>query len=217
MRRAIRTDITVVNSNLGACARDAIRMASNLGRDDPGVVDTVTGPNSHGLMIQGGGANDDMTSRSNLFRDIGSIGILLGGATDVRLYANAFARAGGTDTVEWKAGATGTIDSAVVYDAAGAVPQPWCQDATSRPSHGYNLAWGGRLLSDEASGLNADPRFRHPDGTLDAGRDDDFQISDPGSPAIDRGNPAITGRSDILGRPIFNFRVDEGALEHAPD
>ena len=78
---------------------------------DRNVVDTVSGPDSHGLMIQGGSANSMLTIASNLFRDIGSIGLLLDGATNVELSTNTFARAGGMDTLEWKAGASGTIDS----------------------------------------------------------------------------------------------------------
>jgi hypothetical protein len=180
------------------------------------VVDTITGSNSHGLMVHGGAVNHDLTIRSNLFRDIGSIGILLGGAVDVRVYANTFVRAGGIDTLEWKDGATGTIDSNIFYAVTSAGSEPWYQDAMSNPSDIYNLAWGGTLLSDEPSGLNADPIFHEPDGTLDADPDDDFRIMDPSSPAVDRGNPAITSRIDVLGRPIFNFRVDEGAFEYAP-
>jgi copper-binding protein NosD len=298
------TDIRVINSNLGPCARDAIRIAANVGRHDTAVaiqgntlhdqrwnactcymrggrftdnlvenvgndalelwgdsnlvrhnvfralesdanhndvlqtwqiasdlatgdpltnfvferniVDTVIGPNSHGLMVQGGAVNHELTIRSNLFRDVGSIGILLDGATEAKVYANTFVRAGTIDTLEWKAGATGTIDSNIFYAATSAGSQPWYQDATSRVSHAFNLAWGGRLLSDETSGLNADPRFYDPDGRLDANRDNDFRILDPSSPAVDRGNPAITSRLDILGRPIFNLRVDEGAYEYAP-
>jgi hypothetical protein len=300
------TDLRVINSKLGACARDAIRMAFNLGRHDTAVriqgntlhdsawnactcymrggrfvdnlvqnigndaldlwgdsnlarhnvfrdldggdvnhndvlqtwqiasdpatgdpptnfvferniVDTVTGSNAHGLMVQGGAVNHELTIRSNLFRDIGSIGILLDGATEVKASANTFVRAGALDTLEWKAGATGTIDSNIFYAAASAGSQPWYQDATSSPSHVYNLAWGGRLLSDEPSGLNGDPLFHDPDGTLDSDRDGDFRILDPSSPAVDRGNPAITSRTDILGRSIFNFHVDQGAFEYAPD
>jgi hypothetical protein len=178
------------------------------------IVDTVTGPNSHGLMIQGGGANDDLTIRSNLFRDIGSIGILLAGATNVRLYANTFVRAGQLDTVEWKHGATGTIDSNIFYDAASAGAQPWYRDATSSPRHVFNLAWGGKLLSDEPTGLNADPKFHDPHGTRDTDRDNDFRILDATSPAVDHGNPSITNRIDILGHPIYNSRVDDGAFEY---
>lgn len=182
---------------------------------DRNIVDTVSGPDSHGLMIQGGSANNALTIESNLFRDIGSIGLLLDGATNVEISTNTFARAGGMDTLEWKAGATGTIDSNVFYQAASVGTQPWYQDATSSPSHAYNLAWGGKLLSDEATGLNTNPKLYDPSGTRDSDRDNDFLIRRANSPAIDHGNPAITSRIDILGHPIFNIRVDNGAFEYA--
>jgi hypothetical protein len=165
-------------------------------------------------MIRGGSANNRLSIRSNLFRDIGSIGLLLDGAAGVDVTANTFVRAGANDMMEWKAGASGRIDSNVLYDAAGAGGRPWYQDAASSPSHAYNLAWGGDLLSDEPTGLNADPRFYDPGGTLTAARDDDFRILDPDSPAIDHGNPAITNRVDVLGQGIVNRRVDDGAFEY---
>ena len=136
---------------------------------DRNVVDTVGGPHSHGFMIGGGSANHALTIDSNLFRDIGSIGMLFDGAVNVELRANTFVRAGGLDTLEWKGGATGTIDSNVLYQAASSGPQPWYQDLSSHPSHAYNLAWGGKLLSDEATGLNVDPEFYDPDGALRRG------------------------------------------------
>jgi hypothetical protein len=178
------------------------------------IIDTVEGPDSHALMFRGGSANNGLAIRSNLFRDIGSIGMLLDGAANVSLLANTFVRAGGMDTIEWKAGATGTIDSNIFDHAASAGTQPWYQDATSKPRHVHNLAWGGKLLSDEPSGLNADPRFNDPDGTLDTARDNDFQLKRR-SPAIDHGNPSATNRIDILGRGIVNLRVDDGAFEYA--
>lgn len=181
------------------------------------IIDTVSGPDSHGLMIRGGSANNGLTIRSNLFRDIGSIGMLLDGATNVSVFANTFVRAGGMDTIEWKAGATGTIDSNILYQAASAGTQPWYQDATSNPRHVYNVAWGGKLLSDEETGLNADPEFYDPDGELDTDRDNDFWLSNATSPAVDHGNPSSANRIDILGRPIFNLRVDDGAFEYAAD
>ena len=184
---------------------------------DRNVVDTVSGPDSHGLMILGGSANNALTIESNLFRDIGSIGLLLDGATNIAINTNTFARAGAMDTLEWKAGASGTIDSNVFYRAASVGQQPWYQDATSRPSHAYNLAWGGKLLSDEATGLNANPKLYDPNGTRDSDRDNDFWIRTASSPAIDHGNPSITSRIDILGHPIFNIRVDDGAFEYAAD
>jgi hypothetical protein len=178
------------------------------------IIDTVSGPDSHALMIRGGRANDGLAIRSNLFRDIGSIGVLLDGAANVSLLANTFVRAGGMDTIEFKAGATGTIDSNIFYQAASAGAQPWYQDATSKPRHVYNLAWGGTLLSDEPSGRNADPRFNDPNGTLDTARDNDFKLN-ASSAAIDRGNPSVANRIDILGRAIVNRRVDAGAFEYA--
>jgi hypothetical protein len=298
------TDIAIVNSTIGACARDAIRMAYNRGRHDTGVViqgntlhdtvwnactcylrggliadntvrsvsndaldlwgsanvvrhntfsnlnpnpttnhndvvqtwqipsdpatgdpltnllfednviDTVTGHDAHGFMIQGGSANSGLTIRSNLFRDIGSIGILLDGAANVGISTNTFVRAGGMDTVEWKAGASGTMDSNIFYQAASAGTQPWYQDATSSPSHLYNVAWGGKLLSDETTGANADPRFYDPNGTLDTDRTNDFSLGTAASPAVDHGDPSITSRIDLLGRPIYNSRVDAGAFEY---
>ena len=130
--------------------------------------------------------------------------------------ANTFVRAGTTNTVEWKGGATGTIDSNVLYQAASSGPQPWYQDPSSNPSHAYNLAWGGKLLSDEATGLNADPDFYDPDGKLDTDRLDDFSLS-AGSPAVDRGDPSVTSRIDILGHSISGFRLDVGAFERPAD
>ena len=179
---------------------------------DRNVVDTVSGPDSHGLMIQGGSANHGLTISSNLFRDIGSIGMRFDGAAAVGLYANTLVRAGGTDTVEWTGGASGRIDSNVLYDAASAGPQPWYQDPSSRLSHAYNLAWGGKLLSDEWTGVNADPQFRDPDGTLNSMRVDDYSLN-AGSPAVDRGNPFVRRRIDLLGNPISGFRLDIGAFE----
>jgi hypothetical protein len=175
------------------------------------VIDTVAGPDSHALMIHGS-ANRRLTVRSNLIRDIGSIGMLFDGAGDVDLSANTFAAAGRTDTIEWKGGASGTISSNVFFRAVSAGPQPWHQELGSDPSHAYNLAWGGKLISDEATGINADPRFRDPDGTNSV-RLDDYSLDD-GSPAIDRGDPAVTERVDLLGNPIAGFRLDVGALEH---
>jgi hypothetical protein len=180
---------------------------------DRNVVDTVTGAHSHGFMIGGGNANNALTIESNLFRDIGSIGMLFDGAVNVGLVANTFVRAGGIDTVEWKGGATGTIDSTVLYQAASSGPQPWYQDLSSHPSHAYNLAWGGKLLSDEATGLNADPQFYDPDGALNTDRLDDFSLR-AGSQAVDRGNPSITSRIDIPGHSISGFRLDIGAFEY---
>jgi hypothetical protein len=182
-------------------------------RFDRNVVDTVAGPDSHGLMIRGGSANQALTIESNLFRDIGSIGMLFDGAVNVELDANTFVRAGGVDTVQWKGGTTGTIDSNVLYQAASSGPQPWYQDLSSHPSHAYNLAWGGKLLFDEASGLNADPQFSDPDGARDTDRLDDFSLR-ARSPAVNRGNPSIMSRIDIPGRSISGFRVDIGAFEH---
>jgi len=178
------------------------------------VIDTVSGPDSHGLMIGGGSLNHDFSIRSNLFRDIGSIGMLFSGTGDVTLLANTFARAGGLDTVEWKLGASGTIDSDIFYEAASVGSQPWYQDSSSAPPHLYNLAWGGALLADEPTGVNADPLFADPDGT-DGDRDNDFQLGDPGSPAIDHGDPAVDSRLDILGTPIQGSAVDDGAFEYA--
>lgn len=179
---------------------------------DRNVVDTVAGPDSHGFMIGGGSANKALTIDSNLFRDIGSIGMLFDGALSVELRANTFVRAGGVDTVQWKGGATGTIDSNVLYQAASYGPQPWYQDPSSHPSHAYNLAWGGKLLSDEATGVNADPRFYDPDGALDTDRLDDYSLS-AGSQAVDRGDPSVISRIDITGRSISGFRLDIGAFE----
>ena len=90
--------------------------------------------------------------------------------------------------------------------------EPWYQDSSSAPTDEYNLAWGGQLLVDEPSGINADPLFTDPTGA-DGDRDDDFQLGDPSSPAIDAGDPAVTSRSDILGNPIQNGRMDIGAFE----
>jgi adhesin HecA-like repeat protein len=177
------------------------------------VIDTVTGHDAHGLMIQGGKANNGLAIRSNLFRDIGSIGMLLDGAGNVSISTNTFVRAGGMDTVEWKAGATGTLDSNIFYQAASAGTQPWYQDASSNPSHLYNLAWGGKLLANEPTGVNADPQFYDPNGTRDTDRLDDFSLGNASSPAVDHGNPSITSRIDLLGRPIYNSRVDDGAFE----
>jgi Right handed beta helix region len=177
------------------------------------IIDTVSGPDSHGLMIHGGAANHDLMIRSNLFRDIGSIGMLIDGATGVSVVNNTFARAGGLDTAEWFNGATGTIDSNIFYDAASVGSQPWYQDATSSPEHAYNLAWGGALLADEPSGQNADPLFSDPDGA-DDNRDDDYQLSNASSPAVDHGDPAIYYRRDILGNPISGAAVDDGAFEY---
>jgi hypothetical protein len=178
------------------------------------IIDTVSGPDSHGLMIRGGSVNHDIVVRSNLFRDIGSIGLLLDGTNDVTLLGNTFARAGGLDTVEWLAGASGTIDSNIFFDAASVGTEPWYQDSASDPSDLYNLAWGGQLLVDEPTGVNADPLFADPDGT-NGDRDDDFQIGDPESPAIDHGDPAVTSRLDILGTPIQGSAMDDGAFEYA--
>jgi Right handed beta helix region len=180
---------------------------------DRNVVDTVAGPDSHGLMIRGGSANNALTIESNLFRDIGSIGMLFDGAVNVRLYANTFVRAGATDSVEWKDGSSGAIRSNLLYQAVSAGPQPWYRDLSSNPSHAYNLAWGGKLLSDEATGLNADPQFYDREGTLDTDRLDDFSLS-AGSPAVDRGDPSVASRIDIPGRSISGFRLDIGAFEH---
>lgn len=177
------------------------------------VIDTVSGPDSHGLVIRGEG-NGGLTIESNLFRDVGSFGALIDGATDVDFVANTFARAGAMDAIEWKDGATGSMDSNVFYGIGGSRPDPWYQDATSSPDHRYNLAWGGRLLSDEDTGINADPAFADPDGVLDDDRANDFQILDPSSPAIDHGDPAIAYRVDLLGAGIFNGRVDAGAFEY---
>jgi len=178
------------------------------------VIDTVAGPDSHGLMINGGSANSGLNIRSNLFRDIGSIGALFAATANVTVFANTFAHAGSNDTIEWKRGATGTMDSNIFYDAASAGSEPWYQDATSNPRRTNNLAWGGQLLASDASGQNADPRFQDPDGALDGDRSDDFWLS-PGSPAIDHGNPSVTNRIDIIGRPIMNFGLDQGAYEAA--
>jgi Right handed beta helix region len=298
------TDIQVLNSDVGPCPRDAIRMAYNVGRHDTGVViqgneieqigwnactcymdgglfadnrvhdisndaldlwgdsnvvtrnvfrdlianpasnhndvlqtwqvagdpatgdpltnldfsrnviDTVSGDNAHGLMIGGGPANHDLSIRSNLFRDIGSIGMLFAGTTGVDVVGNTFARAGGMDTAEWLSGAGGTIDSNIFYDAVSFGLDPWYDDATSAPEHQYNLAWGGALLSDEPTGQNADPLFLDPDGD-DDDRDDDYQLGDPASPAIDAGNPAITAREDLQGNPIQGDAMDAGAFEYA--
>jgi Right handed beta helix region len=177
------------------------------------IIDTVSGPDSHGLMIRGGAVNGGLVVRSNLFRDIGSIGMLLDGASNVTLLGNTFARAGGLDTVEWLSGATGTMDSNIFYDAASVGADPWYQDASSSPTSEFNLAWGGQLLTDESSGINADPLFADPDGAND-NRDDDYQLGDPASPAIDAGDPDVTSRLDIFGNPIQDGRMDIGAFEY---
>lgn len=176
------------------------------------IIDTVSGPDSHGLMIHGGPANHDFMIRSNLFRDIGSIGMLLDGVGNVNVVGNTFAHAGGMDTAEWFNGATGTIDSNIFYDGASAGTQPWYQDSTSNPQHFYNLAWGGVLLADEPSGQNADPLFADPDGA-DGDRDDDYQLSGA-SPAIDHGDPGIFYRRDVLGNSIHGAAMDDGAFEY---
>jgi len=173
----------------------------------------VSGANSHGLMIQGGSANHDLTINSNLFRDIGSIGMLIDGATNVDVVGNTFARAGGMDTAEWFHNATGTIDSNIFYQAASYGSDPWYQDPTSSPDHGYNLAWGGALLADEPTGQNADPLFEDPAGT-DGDRDNDYEIGDASSPAIDAGDPGISSRVDLLGNSIQGDAMDDGAFEY---
>jgi hypothetical protein len=297
------TDIQILNSDLGPCARDAIRMAFNRGRHDTGVIiggntlhdiggngctcymrggrfadniverigndaldlwgdsnlvshnvfqdlaprgdnhndvletwqnprdpatgdpltnlvferniiDTVKGPNSHGLLIKGGGENRRLTIRSNLLRDIGSIGILLAGARDVSLFANTFARAGRLDTVEWKHGATGSMDSNIFYGAAGVDAEPWFSDRASHPLHRYNLAWAGKPLVGEPTGLNADPKFYDPSGRRDNDRGNDFRILDSTSAAIDHGDPSTAQRIDIRGAPIHGRGVDDGAFEY---
>lgn len=180
------------------------------------IIDSVKGPDAHGLMIHGGSANDNLSIRSNLFRDIGSLGMLLDGTTDADVFANTFVRAGGLDTVEWKAGASGRLDSNIFYEAASAGGQPWYQDVASSPLHSYNLAWGGALISGELGGLNADPQFYDAGGT-DANRDDDFWLSAATSPAVDHGNPWTTNRIDVLGRPVNNEHVDNGAFEYYGD
>jgi pimeloyl-ACP methyl ester carboxylesterase len=185
---------SVVAQELALRRPDLVRSLTLVGTGDPltnlvfdrNVIDTVAGSHSHGLMIGGGSVNNALTIESNLFRDIGSIGMLFEGAVNVGLNANTFVRAGTANTVEWKGGATGTIDSNVLYQAASSGPQPWYQDPSSNPSHAYNLAWGGKLLSDEATGLNADPDFYDPDGKRGRDRLDDFSLS-AGSPAVDRG------------------------------
>lgn len=178
------------------------------------IIDTVSGANSHGLMIGGGSLNHDLVIRSNLFRDVGSIGMLFSGTNGVTLLGNTFARAGGLDTVEWLYGANGTIDSNIFFDAASVGAEPWYQDSTSTVADLYNLAWGGQLLAGEPTGVDADPLFADPDGT-NGDRDDDFQIGDPASPAIDHGDPAVTSRLDILGTPIQGSAMDDGAFEYA--
>jgi hypothetical protein len=163
-------------------------------------------------MIGGGSANNTLTIESNLLRDIGSIGMLFEGAVNVGLHANTFVRAGTANTIEWKGGATGTVASNVLYQAASSGAQPWYEGPSSNPSHAYNLAWGGKLLTDEATGLNADPQFFDPDGNLDTDRLDDFNLS-AGSPAVDRGDPSVTSRIDILGHSIAGGRLDVGGFE----
>jgi hypothetical protein len=176
------------------------------------VVDTVGGADAHGLMIRGGAANAGLTVRSNLFRDVGSIGMLFDGTADVTVLANTFVRAGAMDTMEWKAGATGSIDSNVFFEGASAGSEPWYRDDTSDPGHAYNLAWGGALLEDEDTGINADPLFMDPNGDRDADRDNDFRPT-PSSPLVDNGDPAVTDRVDIDGEPISGGRLDIGAYE----
>jgi hypothetical protein len=38
-----------------------------------------------------------------------------------------------------------------------------------------------------------------------------------GSPAVDRGDPFVTSRIDILGHSISGFRLDAGAFERPAD
>jgi hypothetical protein len=62
-------------------------------------------------------------------------------------------------------------------------------------------AWGGKLLSAEPTGLNADPRFYDPNGTRDTNRDNDFRILGATSPAMTAATPS-TSRIDIRGHRV---------------
>lgn len=91
----------------------------------------------------------------------------------------------------------------IFYAAAGSHTQPWYHDATStRGTAALQPRVGRQILSDEPTGLNADPRFYDPHGTRDTNRDNDFRILDATSPVVDHGSPASANRIDILGHRV---------------
>jgi Right handed beta helix region/Protein of unknown function (DUF1565) len=163
-------------------------------------VRNIAGSNAHGIMAEGPG-HHDWAIRSNVWHTIGSYGMIFGccgspGMLNVLVYNNTFVKVAGADTIEYQAGATGTVAHNIFYDCRN----PLSISSGSRAAHDYNLSGGSTPVLSEAHPVNADPMF----------------VNNSGSPAIDRGdNGSLISpvrSQDLDGYPTMRV-ADIGAYE----
>jgi hypothetical protein len=122
---------------------------------------------------------------------------------NVRVYNNTFVKVAGADTVEYQAGATGTVANNIFHDSRN----PLYVSSGSSAAHDYNLSGGSTPVLSEAHAVNADPVFVNTSGN--------FHLQS-GSPAIDGGdNGSLISpvrSQDLDGYPTMRV-ADIGAYE----
>jgi hypothetical protein len=159
-------------------------------------IENVTGPDSHGFMIEG--INSNLTIRDNLWSNIGSSAAdLQGSQSNVWFLRNTFVDTG---PISFSSkGGSSTSGRLIGNIFAGTTP-PYITASCSCTTD-YNLAQRWRPSRDTHA-LHADPMFM----SLT-----DFHLR-AGSPAVDSGDPASTGRRALDGQAQVGT-VDRGAFE----
>ena len=159
-------------------------------------IKNITGPNSHGLMIEGPG-HENWIVRNNLFQNIGSYGLnICTGVKNINVYNNTFYEAGGADAIGL-GGCNSLHNSGTVADNIFANGNGAIYGAGGEVKEGYNQFYN--MKEDIPSGTGdkvENPLFVNPGS--------DFHLQ-TGSPALGSGdNGAIinpTDPYDLEGNP----------------
>jgi hypothetical protein len=163
---------------------------------DRNTIENLTGRDSHGLMIEG--SNSDLTIQDNLWSNIGSSAAdLQDSQSNVWFLRNTFVDTGAISFASSGGSSTGGRIIGNIF--AGTTP-PYVT-ASCSCTEAYNLAQRWRPSRD-AHALHADPMFES---------STDFHLRS-GSPAVNSGDPASTGRWALDGQAQVGI-VDRGAFE----